>query len=262
MSWTRVGRREAAGGRRQAGSPSTSLRASGSERGIALVTVLLVTQLVAVLALSLLLVVFVHHLIVRNHRDAVTLEFAADAALQLASLELETADWNAVLSGALQSASADGAPSGVRSIGPDVSLDLAAETHVLNCGRRTPCSAADRNATTTRRPWGVNNPHWRLFLYGRLASLGAWEYPADAYVLVWIADDGREEDDDPDRDDGIGMESGAHIVRAYALAVSPGGGRRGFEADLLRACRPVVTISGCRPGIRVQSRRDIRAPLS
>ncbi|MCC7124594.1 MAG: hypothetical protein IT178_07085 [Acidobacteria bacterium] len=223
---------------------------------------LLVTQLVAVLALSLLLVLFVHHLIVRNHRDGVTLEFAADAALQLASLELETADWNAVLSGALQAPGVDGAPAGVRPIGPDVALDLAAETHVLNCGRRTACSEADRNATTMRRPWGVNNPHWRLFLYGRLASLAAWEHPADAYVLVWIADDGRERDDDPDQDDALGMESGAGILRAYALAVSPGGGRRGFEADLLRACRPLVTISGCRPGIRVQSRRDIRAPLS
>ena len=68
-----------------------------SSRGIALVTVLLVSSLVFTMALGLSLVVSVNQLVVRNHAESAALAAAARAGVELAAHELSAADWNAVL---------------------------------------------------------------------------------------------------------------------------------------------------------------------
>ena len=231
-------------------------REPGSDRGVALITVLLVSSFVFVAGVGLALVMMVGQLAARNHREAAALLAAADGGLDLAADALVGVDWQAALGGLAVAPQSDGAPSGVRRVAGS-SVDLAAETNRQNCGRTSACSAADLAAISAERPWGVNNPVWQLFLFAPLAGLGEFRFATDMYVLVWVADDGRETDGRPDLDGG--NAAGRNALRARAMAVGREGGRRVVDAEIVRVCldgRPT-----CEPGIRVQSQREVRHAL-
>jgi len=231
-------------------------REPGSDRGVALITVLLVSSFVFVAGVGLALVMMVGQLAARNHREAAALLAAADGGLDLAADALVGVDWQAALGGLAVAPQSDGAPSGVRRVAGS-SVDLAAETNRQNCGRTSACSAADLAAISAERPWGVNNPVWQLFLFAPLAGLGEFRFATDMYVLVWVADDGRETDGRPDLDGG--NAAGRNALRARAMAVGREGGRRVVDAEIVRVCldgRPT-----CEPGIRVQSQREVRYAL-
>jgi hypothetical protein len=230
-------------------------------KGIALVSVLLISTLVCTIALGLSLVVSVHQLIVRNHYEEARLVAAANAGLELAALKLETADWNGVLQGLVQAAGSDGAPSGAREISGGQPIDLSAETNLLNCRSALPCSAPQLGAVTLDRPWGANNPEWQLFLYGPVPTFVPLRFPPAIYLLVWIGDDARETDGDAGIDGGGADEAGRDVLRVHAAAFGRDGGRRAFEAELLRICRPGAGGPACLPAVRVQSRRDLREAL-
>jgi hypothetical protein len=136
-------------------------------------------------------------------------------------------------------------------------IDLSAETHRQNCGQPAPCAVADRWSYTIERPWGQNNPFWQLFVYGPLSDFVPLRYPSPIYLLVWVADDGRETDGRPELDGG--EPPGHHVLRARAMAVGRDGMRAVVDAELVRIClegRPA-----CEPGIRVQSQRETRHAL-
>ena len=211
-------------------------REPGSDRGVALITVLLVSSFVFVVGVGLALVMMVGQLAARNHREAAALLAAADGGLDLAADALVGVDWQAALGGLAVAPQSDGAPSGVRRVAGS-SVDLA--------------------AISAERPWGVNNPVWQLFLFAPLAGLGEFRFATDMYVLVWVADDGRETDGRPDLDGG--NAAGRNALRARAMAVGREGGRRVVDAEIVRVCldgRPT-----CEPGIRVQSQREVRYAL-
>jgi hypothetical protein len=231
------------------------------DRGIALVTVLLVSSLVFTMAVGLSLVLAVDHLVVGHHRESAALQFAAAAGVELAASALGDMDWNVALAGGVQAGGSDGTPSGTRIVDGLAAVDLSRETSLLNCGSPLACSDAQLRAVTASRPWGANNPHWRLFLYGPLATLSGSRFASPAYVLVWVADDGRETDGDPEVDGGGAGAAGQGVLRVRAVALGRGLGRRGFEAELVRVCRPAGGEPGCQPGIRVQSWRDLRHAL-
>lgn len=223
------------------------------ESGIALIVVLLVASFVSVVGLGLALILTLGQLAGRNHRDAAVLQAAASAGIDLAADALAIDDWVAVLGGSLTVPGGDGAPSGLRTI-EGQSIDLAAETHLLNCGRRDGCSPAERAANTIERPWGANNPFWRLYLFGPLSSFVPLRRTTSTYVLVWIADDPRETDGRPDLDGSAGP--GRHVLRARAAAIGRAGARRMIDAELVRVCLDGRSL--CEPGIRVQSQREVR----
>jgi hypothetical protein len=230
---------------------------SRSDRGIALIVVLLVSSLIFVLALGLSLVTTVDQLSTRNYRESTALLYAAQGALEVSAIALsEASSWDAVLGGLVQADGVDGPPSGTRNPGGGLQVDLTAETGLLNCGHAGGCSTADLQAVTADRPLGANNAHWRLFLYGPHAALASWRHPVPAYVLVWIGDDGREVDGDPERDGG--GPAGEGVVRIRAAAFGRNGGRRSVEAELARVCLREAGSRVCLPGIRVQSWRDVR----
>ena len=114
-----------------------------SSRGIALVTVLLVSSLVFTMALGLSLVVSVNQLVVRNHSESAALAAAARAGVELAAHELADADWNAVLTGWCRRADRMARPTGPRvlaggthprSVSPDQSVELRVGRGVLRRG--------------------------------------------------------------------------------------------------------------------------------
>lgn len=239
--------------RRRQGQPGLSVT---GESGVALIIVILVGTLVFVVGLGLLLMLGIGQLVVRNHREAATLQAAAEAGIDLAADGLATDDWQVVLAGGAVAASADGAPAGVRTVDGHV-IRLDEETNLLNCAARTPCGPAERASNTSERPWGANNPFWRLYLFGPLRSLASLTHAPPVYLMVWIGDDGRETDGRPETDGGD--PAGRHVVRAHAAAVGRDGARRAVTAELMRIC--LEGRATCEPGIRVQSVRDRRHAL-
>src|SRR5262249_36902952 len=55
--------------------------------------------------------------------------------------------------------------------------------------KRGACTDAELDAVTSDRPWGMNNPRWRLYAYGRLRDLlpGA-DLSVPWYVALMVAD--------------------------------------------------------------------------
>jgi hypothetical protein len=228
------------------------------ERGIALIMVMLATSFLSALGVGLMLAVFMDRLATGNMNGSVAMLHAADAGLEIAARELALAtDWDLALTGAERSSFTDGAPGGLRTLPGGESLDLSVATNMLNCGKASSCTSAQMNANSRERPWGANNPRWQLFAWGRLDGIGQLERPADCYLIVWIADDGRESDGNPLADETEDGEPGHGIVRVHAEAYGFGGSRRAIEAELVRVC-PGEGPETCLPGIRVQSWQELR----
>ena len=122
-----------------------------------------------------------------------------------------------------ESAFVDGPPSGDRTIG-SLTFDLGHATNLMNCGKTSGCSESEMDLQTDERQWGENNPRWQLFAYGPVNDMiptGTLNSPL--YVIVWVADDPSENDNDPTKDGNVVHESG--IGRHHA---SSGGVRRGW----------------------------------
>jgi hypothetical protein len=222
------------------------------EDGIALIVALLATVVLSALGLSLMVMASTEAVIAGNYRDAVEAFHAADAGLERVIAELAmTPDWAAVL----------GAPGGVRSAAPSSfsdgtssavladgrTLDLLKMTNLLNCPHvfppsATPCTAAQMDHAAGERPWGSNNPRWRLYANGRLSVVAAG-IDSPLYVTVWVADDPAETDGDPARDGTEASNPGAGVLQVRSEAFGSGGARRAVEATLGRAGARLRIIS-------------------
>ena len=224
------------------------------ERGVALLLVLLAMSFLVAVGLGLAVSAAMSRMTSANHAEAIALFNAAEAALELAAQELAAVDLDAALAGLQTSVRVDGLP-GPRTVGTAASVDLVTLTNQLTCGRVAACSDAQVRQTTTARPWGVNNPRWRLFLHEPLATSILPASAPSIYVVVWIGDDAREDDGDPTRDGAGAGQEGRYIVRARAEAFGSRGGRRAVEAELRRFCLAAAEGTVCLPGSRVQSWR-------
>jgi hypothetical protein len=219
--------------------------------------VILFTAFLSALGLGLILAVFMDRLATGNMNGSVAMLYAADAGIELAARDLgETANWDEVLSGSRRSSFTDGATAGVRGVPGGGVVDLSALTNRLNCGKSSNCTNEQMVANSRERPWGVNNPRWQLYAYGPMPQLAQWLRPEPCYLVVWVADDGREDDGDPLSDAAAG-ESGHGIVRVHAETFGFGGANRAIEAELGRACRG-EGVGACLTGIRVQSWQELR----
>lgn len=227
-----------------------------SERGIALILAILVTSFLTAIGLGITLIVLLDQFAAGNLRGSVALLHAADGALELAARDLTPAEvWAGALIGTAHGRVADGPPSGARVIPGGGTVNLTAAGHQLNCGRPDPCSDAQMNANTRERPWGANNARWRLFAYGPARDFMPLSRLPASYLAVWIADDGRENDGNPERDADAGAP-GHGVVRVRVDAFGQSGSQRTIEAELARLC--LVPGEGCQQGIRVQSWREVR----
>ena len=147
-----------------------------------------------------------------NYASSREAMYAADGGLEIAARELlAVSDWNALLSSGVLSAFVDGPPSGTRKLGDGSSVDLGHATVVAN---------------DEPRPWGANNPVWRLFAFGWLGSR--------MYVVVWAGDDSAENDGDPSTDGGGVSNPGAGILALRAEAFGVGGAHKVLEATVRR----------------------------
>jgi hypothetical protein len=223
-----------------------------------LILVLLVTSFLSAIGLGLALIVIMDRLATGNQRGSVAMLYAADAAIELAARDLAMIeDWSLALSGGSRSRFVDGPEGGLRAIPGGGVVDLTAATNFLNCGKATACSAAQMDANSKERPWGVNNARWRLYAYGPFSGIAQLARPAPCYLAVWVADDAREEDGDPLTDGEGDGTPGQGVVRLRAEAYGPMGARRAVEAELVRHCLPAGQ-EGCQRRNRVQSWQEVR----
>lgn len=218
-------------------SPPTPLDPVRNERGMALIIALMSMMLLTALGLGLVMTTITETMITSNYRDSGEAMYAADAGVERVMQDLLTMpDWNRILSGLQQSSFVDGAPSGTRTLPDGTVIDLSIATNLLNCNKTSTCSAGDMNAWTADRPYGANNPRWNLFAYAPLNDIietGTVSSPL--YVVVWVADDFGEIDNDPTVDGGPPAENrGRGILLLRAEAFGPGGSRTALEVTIKR----------------------------
>jgi hypothetical protein len=174
-----------------------------------------------------------------NYRAGSEALYAADAAVERVMQDLLTVpDWNKILEGSVTSSFVDG-PAGERTTTAGV-INLAHATNMLNCGTIAGCDTDAMNTNSTERPWGYNNPRWKLYAYGPITDLLPTEtLNSDMYVIVWVADDPSECDNDPTKDGGTPVAPctenlGAGVVSMVAHAYGAGGVRRVIETTMAR----------------------------
>jgi hypothetical protein len=180
--------------------------------------------------------------ITRNFRNGTEAFYAAEGVLERAVGELRAiADWNLILSGATRSAFVDGEPRGTRVLPDGKTIDLAQIVNDANCRKGDGCSDAAIDAITAERPWGANNPRWQLFEWGYLNDLtSSATVHSPFYVVVMVADDPSECDDNPLVDGGpvvscpAGTKGnpGAGMLMMRAEAFGPFGSHRAIEVIL------------------------------
>jgi Tfp pilus assembly protein PilX len=223
-----------------------------TQSGIAVVVALLATLILSALGMALLVTAGTETLIAGNYRDGAEAFHAADAAFERTLPDLaRVPDWTTVLAspdGVVSASSASFGDAALTAVMADgLSLDLRRATNLLNCPQvfppaSTPCTVAQMNYSAGERPWGRNNPQWRLYGRGGLSALKAGT-DSPFYVAVWVADDPADADGDPARDGTDPSNPGAGIVQLRSEAFGPGGARRGIEATVGRAGAGVRIIS-------------------
>ena len=218
-------------------------RGHAGDRGIALLIVLLAIVLLSAIGAGLVLATTAETHIAMNFQRSDEALYAADAAAERVLDDLRTvADWTPLLTGAVFSSFVDGPPSGTRQLGDGSVISLAEAVNLANCQKPAACTSSDMNAVTDDRPWGANNPRWRLFAFGLLRDLlpGGWIDSA-YYVLAMVGDDPGENDNDPSNDGG-GNNPGAGVIAVRAEAFGPAGAHKVVEITVTRngsAVRPL-----------------------
>jgi hypothetical protein len=197
---------------------------------VTLIVALMSLVLLSALGTSLGVVMHTELRAASNYATSREVMYAADGALEIAAHELlAVSDWNALLSSGALSAFVDGPPVGSRPLGDGSSVDLMQATNAANA---------------ESRPWGVNNPAWRLFAYGSLGPR--------TYVVAWVGDDSAENDGDPAIDGGGVANPGAGILALRAEAHGLGGARKVLEATVRR------DIGSGGPLVQVLSWQELR----
>lgn len=230
------------------GPPGRGTDGVASAAGAALVTVLLSMSLLMGLSAALVAIVLDEILLAAHHRDAAQARYAAEAGLERVLTDLAALpDWNLALSGAVRSRFTDGPPSGPRRIGGGRILDLETATALVSCGRPQGCTDPQLDAVTETRPFGSNNPRWRLYAYGPLTAFlpagDAVTFAAPAlYVTVWVGDDGAEDDGVPLQDAAMPGHPGHGVLEVLAQAHGSSGLRHAVQAAIRQRPGPVPRL--------------------
>jgi Tfp pilus assembly protein PilX len=207
------------------------------EQGIAMIIAMMAMLLMSALGMALVLTTSSETMIAGNFSNSSEALYAADAAIERSMEDILTVpDWNKLLDGSTQSAFVDGAPSGNRTLPDGSTIDLTQAINMANCQKVTTCSTTDMNAPTPDRPWGVNNPRWKLYSYANLRDLlpATDTINSPYYVMVMVADDPSENDGDPTKDGASDTNKGSGVIAMRAEAFGPRGAHKVIELTLAR----------------------------
>jgi Tfp pilus assembly protein PilX len=212
------------------------------EHGIAMIIAMMAMLLMSALGIALVLTTSSETMIAGNFSNSSEALYAADAAVERSMEDILTVpDWNKLIDGSTQSAFVDGAPGGLRTLPDGSTIDLTQALNMANCQKVTTCSTADMNTPSAERPWGLNNPRWQLYAYANLKDLlpATDTINSPYYVLVMVADDPSESDNDPTKDGAPPVapatsNSGLGVISMRAEAFGPRGAHKVIELTLAR----------------------------
>jgi hypothetical protein len=207
------------------------------EHGIAMVIAMMAMLLMSALGIALVMTTSSETMIAGNFSNSSEALYAADAAVERSMEDILTVpDWNKLLDGSTQSAFVDGAPSGVRTLPDGSSIDLTQAVNMANCGKIATCTVAEMNALSPERPWETNNPRWKLYSYANLKDLlpATDTINSAYYVMVMVADDPSENDDDATKDGASLTNPGSGVIAMRAEAFGPRGAHKVIELTLAR----------------------------
>jgi len=183
-----------------------------SDRGSAVVVVLIVTLLIAGISGGLVMMSGVERAIAGNFEAAHQGRLAAEAALERALVDLRRFPVSDLLGGVVSSSFRDAGTEVTTGWG--ATLDLVELTTFV------------QRESDAAWPWSADRSHWRLLSYGTLSGLtqtaaggGGW------YLVCWMADDTGDADGDPLRD-----TNGILVLRTTALG--PFGRRHDIRASV------------------------------
>jgi hypothetical protein len=201
------------------------------ERGAALLMVLLLTMLLLAVGASLVTVTTTETLVAASHRFALETWHGAEAALERAACDLAVMpDWSAALAPAPANVVSGFDDGIVEARGPD--------GRVLRLSDLTAERQRDSDARDGPAVFGADSPQWRLFAHAPLASLAPDPTArVPAYLVVWVADDGRDGDGNPaiDLNQTVLVHAEAFGGRGARRAVQAAIGRTSDGRVLLRA---------------------------
>jgi len=200
-----------------------------AQQGSALLLALLAVMLLSALGLALVLTTSTETMIANSFSLQFEGLYGAEAGIERALADLQgIADWTAVLAGSRNAAFFDG-PSSDKTIPSGATISLARLLAMANCGQVSACTPADMDAVTADRPWGANNPRWRVFGSGPFEAMTPnASLNSPFYIVMLAADDPAETDGDPARD-----SNGILLLRAEAFG--PGESHRVVEVVVARA---------------------------
>ena len=208
----------------------------GRDQGFAIVVAMMGLLMISAMAVALVLATTTDALIARNFSDGATAMYAAETiALRTIDDLAAEPDWSAVLDGRAHAAFFDGG-AGQRALADGSTIDLTAIVNVWNCGKGPACTTADMNRTTVERPWGGNNPQWRIYACGRLADLAPGvRSTSREYVLLLVADDPSETDGDSSVDGDGAANPGSGVILLRGEAFGAGGSHAVVDVTVARA---------------------------
>jgi hypothetical protein len=203
--------------------------------GFVLIVVLLAIMLLSALGSALVLTTSTESRIAANFGGSAEGLDAAEAIVELSLAEIVAVpDWNQLLNGSARSSFVDGGPTGSRQLADGSVIDLSQVVDMANCEVPTPCAGADMDVTTADRPWGLNNPRWTLFAYGRLSDVLPGRIDSPYYVILLVGDDPAENDNDPATDGTGGMNPGSGVIALRAEAFGVRGAHKAVELTVTR----------------------------
>ena len=209
-------------------------RSLRSESGVALIISLMAMLFMMALGTALMLSTATETKIANNFRNSSEALYAADAGLERSMDDVLTiSDWNSMLGGTATSAFIDGTP-GNRALADGTTLNLNEVLAFANC-QKLSCSSSDLIAVTNERPWGANNPNWKLFAYGPLNDMiSTSSINSPFYVVVMVGDDPSENDGDPTKDGAVVTNPGSGVMALRAEVFGPRGVHKTIELTIAR----------------------------
>ena len=196
------------------------------DKGSALLIALMATVLLAADGLGLVGLTNTDATIATNVQAGHQSIYATDASVEWALAEtLRTANWSDLTSGVVRSAFQDTTRTPTLISGGSLNLNVVTA----------------RLQAVADGLWGPAAPRWHLFAYGALNALTGRGGPVeDVYAAVWIGDDPRDGDADPNVDTN-------GIVMLVAKAWGPRGAMRTITVSVERLSDPSATGGGVGP---------------
>jgi hypothetical protein len=200
------------------------------EHGVAMLVAMMAILIMTAFGTALILSSSTETTIAGHFVTALEGRYAADAMLARGLDDLlGMGDWNPVIAGLVQSHWVDGTPTSARTLADGSRIDLSQVVNMANCQKDSACSPADIVEATSDRPWGANNPEWKLYAYGPLPAVLAGAAVGSRFYVLLLVGQGPAPNLLAVRAEAFGPRGAHAIVEATAGRTSDADGEKDYN---------------------------------